>query len=91
MTFKSSFFQREENKISSFQDGSENPKLISDRDGVSSANQRRMRADPFETLLMNMGYEFRARGDDGDDDGGEDDDGEGGGGGGDEVMQCRQS
>ena len=71
-----------------FQDGSDNPRLIPDCESVSSANQRRMRADPFETLLMNMGYEFRSgRGEEGED---EEDDDEGGGGE-DEVMQCRQS
>ncbi len=28
-----------------------------DFDAVSSANQRRMRADPIETILMNIGYD----------------------------------
>jgi len=36
-------------------------RLVADHDDVAEANQRRMRADPFETLLMGMGYNVMAR------------------------------
>ena len=57
---------------------------------VSSANQRRMRADPFEALLLNMGMAFEAGGNRGDpgEDGGEGDEG---GDGDERGMQCRPS
>lgn len=34
-------------------------RFVEDSDGVAAANQRRMNADPFETLLINMGYDIQ--------------------------------
>lgn len=39
-----------------FQDGSKNDREVIDLDDAASANQKRMNADPFEVMLMNMGY-----------------------------------
>ena len=36
-------------------------RFVEDSDGVAAANQRRMNADPFETLLINMGYDIQGR------------------------------
>ncbi|CAG2057303.1 unnamed protein product [Timema podura] len=37
-------------------DGSKNDREVLDLDDAASANQKRMNADPFEVMLMNMGY-----------------------------------
>lgn len=76
-----------EQRLLLFQDGRENDRVISDLGSVTAANQRRMRADPFEALLLNMGMSL-----DGVDvgDGSEGEDG-GGGEGGDGGLQCRPS
>ncbi len=66
-----------------------NPRLLCDHHKVSSANQRRMRTDPFETLLMNMGMSIEnGEDDDNDDRGGGDGDGEDGD---QRGLQCRTS
>ena len=36
-------------------------RFVEDSDEVAAANQRRMNADPFETLLINMGYDIQGR------------------------------
>lgn len=38
------------------QDGSVNEREIQNLDDAASANQIRMNSDPFEIMLMNMGY-----------------------------------
>lgn len=38
------------------EDGSKNDREVIDLDDAASANQKRMNADPFEVMLMNMGY-----------------------------------
>merc|ERR1712142_1216714 len=38
------------------EDGEEDKRIVEDLDGAASSNQRRMNADPFETILLNMGY-----------------------------------
>lgn len=38
------------------EDGEQNKRIVEDLDGAASSNQRRMNADPFETILLNMGY-----------------------------------
>jgi len=38
------------------EDGKENARAVGDLEAAASSNQRRMNADPFETILMNMGY-----------------------------------
>ena len=38
------------------EDGEENKRTVEDLDGAATSNQRRMNADPFETILLNMGY-----------------------------------
>ncbi|GFG32356.1 hypothetical protein Cfor_10916 [Coptotermes formosanus] len=38
------------------EDGSKNDREVIDLDNAASANQKRMNADPFEVMLMNMGY-----------------------------------
>jgi WD and tetratricopeptide repeat-containing protein 1 len=54
-----------------FKDGSKNDREVIDLDDAASANQKRMNADPFEVMLMNMGYRITAvQGDEGE--GGED-------------------
>ena len=53
--------------------------LILPRDGAAGSNQRRMNADPFETILLNMGVPMRL---------GEEEEGEGGEEG---AVQCRPS
>lgn len=40
------------------QDGSVNEREIQNLDDAASANQIRMNSDPFELMLMNMGYRF---------------------------------
>jgi hypothetical protein len=37
------------------QDGTENTLEVKERDEVAQTNQRRMKADPFDVVLMNMG------------------------------------
>ena len=46
------------------EDGSANDRTVTDFDKTSSANQRRMNADPFESFLMDMGYRVRDMGGD---------------------------
>lgn len=41
------------------QDGRKNNRAVVDYDNAITANQRRMKADPFETILMDMGYRVR--------------------------------
>jgi len=41
------------------QDGRNNEHLVCDFDNTMMANQRRMNADPFETILIDMGYRVR--------------------------------
>lgn len=38
------------------QDGQENERIVKDVQDAASANQRRMNSNPFEVILMNMGY-----------------------------------
>ena len=38
------------------QSGFENERLVDDTEAVCTANQRRMKADPLEVMLLNMGY-----------------------------------
>jgi len=38
------------------EDGEENTRVVEDLEAAASSNQRRMNADPFETILLNMGY-----------------------------------
>merc|ERR1719245_1651046 len=40
-------------------DGGSMDRFVEDSDEVAAANQRRMNADPFETLLINMGYDIQ--------------------------------
>ncbi|XP_017752740.1 PREDICTED: WD and tetratricopeptide repeats protein 1 isoform X2 [Eufriesea mexicana] len=40
------------------EDGSINEREIQNLEGAASANQIRMKSDPFEVMLMNMGYRF---------------------------------
>ena len=47
-----------------FQDGEENDRLVTDSDQVTCDNQKRMNEDPFETLLMNIGYSSHGHDDD---------------------------
>merc|ERR1711990_645678 len=42
------------------EDGEENKRMVEDLDAVATSNQRRMNADPFETILLNMGYRINA-------------------------------
>jgi len=37
------------------EDGQENSRVVNDLEAAASSNQRRMNADPFETILLNMG------------------------------------
>ena len=37
------------------EDGQANSREVEDKDAAANNNQRRMNADPFETILMNMG------------------------------------
>jgi len=48
------------------EDGQENARAVGDLEAAASSNQRRMNADPFETILLNMGYRMNV-----DDDAGE--------------------
>lgn len=49
------------------EDGSKNDREVTDLDDAASANQKRMNADPFEVMLMNMGYRITSvQGDEGD-------------------------
>ncbi|XP_021913240.1 WD and tetratricopeptide repeats protein 1 [Zootermopsis nevadensis] len=67
------------------EDGSSNEREVIDLDDAASANQKRMNADPFEVMLMNMGYRITSV------------QGEEGEGGGDEgareapAINCRPS
>jgi len=58
-------------------DGQENSKVVNDLEAAASSNQRRMNADPFETILMNMGYRMNV-----DEEGGDANEG---------AVQCRPS
>ena len=40
------------------EDGQENTRAVGDLDAAASSNQSEMNADPFETILDNMGYRF---------------------------------
>lgn len=42
------------------EDGSKNEREVLNVDDAASANQKRMNADPFEVMLMNMGYRIAA-------------------------------
>ena len=44
------------------EDGRDNKRTVTDFDKTTSANQRRMNADPFESFLMDMGYRVRDMG-----------------------------
>jgi len=57
------------------ENGTENSRVVDDFDAVASSNQRRMNADPFETILRNMGVNV-------DEEMGEDNEG---------AVQCRPS
>jgi len=59
------------------EDGQENTRAVGDLDAAASSNQRRMNADPFETILLNMGYRMNV-----DDDAGDANEG---------AVQCRPS
>jgi len=59
------------------QDGRENFRAVADCEAVATSNQRRMNADPFETILLNMGYRMNT----------EDEEDEGG----ERAVQCRAS
>ena len=37
------------------EDGQANSREVEDKDAAANSNQRRMNADPFETILLNMG------------------------------------
>ena len=37
------------------EDGQANMREVEDKDAAANSNQRRMNADPFETILLNMG------------------------------------
>lgn len=50
------------------QDGSSNDRCITEPDTAATANQRRMKADPLEVMLMNMGYRITGISTDGSDD-----------------------
>jgi len=63
------------------ENGLANVRIVQDLDEAASSNQRRMNADPFETILMGMGYRINV---DDDDDGGEAENNEG-------SVQCRPS
>ena len=39
-----------------YQDGQKNERVVDNSDDAAAANQRRMKADPLETMLINMGY-----------------------------------
>lgn len=43
-----------------FQDGIENSRVVKEVGTVVRANQHRMAMDPFETLLINMGYQMQS-------------------------------
>lgn len=49
------------------QDGSSNERCITEPDSAATANQRRMKADPLEVMLMNMGYRITGISSDGSD------------------------
>ena len=38
------------------EDGGSNERRVEDAKDAATKNQRRMNADPFETILLNMGY-----------------------------------
>ena len=40
----------------------DNERVVTDFEKTTSANQRRMNADPFESFLMDMGYRVRDMG-----------------------------
>merc|ERR1719334_265378 len=61
------------------EDGRTNTREVEDRDEAAGNNQRRMNADPFETILLNMGVPIRRS---------EESEGEGGEEG---AVQCRPS
>jgi len=61
------------------EDGQTNTREVEDRDEAAGNNQRRMNADPFETILLNMGVPIRRS---------EESEGEGGEEG---AVQCRPS
>lgn len=64
-----------------------NDRAIFDFDSHTKSNQERMNADPFATMLRDMGIQFRPRGPGGGGgDGGSDDEEEP-----DQQVQCRQS
>ena len=65
-----------------------NDRAVSDFDSHTRSNQERMNADPFATMLRDMGIQFRPRGEPGDGGGGDgsDDEEEP-----DQQIQCRQS
>jgi len=60
------------------EDGQANSREVEDKDAAANNNQRRMNADPFETILMNMGVPMHLGGEE---------QGEGGEG----AVQCRPS
>jgi len=60
------------------EDGQANSREVEDKDAAANSNQRRMNADPFETILMNMGVPMNLGGEE---------QGEGGEG----AVQCRPS
>jgi len=60
------------------EDGQANSREVEDKDAAANNNQRRMNADPFETILMNMGVPMYPGGEE---------QGEGGEG----AVQCRPS
>lgn len=45
-----------------FQNGAVNDREIQNLDDAALANQYRMNSDPFELMLMNMGFRIPARG-----------------------------
>lgn len=47
----------------------ENTHEVRDRDTAASSNQRRMKADPFDVVLMNMSYQRVGGGDESAEDG----------------------
>lgn len=60
------------------EDGQANSREVKDKDAAANSNQRRMNADPFETILLNMGVPMHLGGEE---------QGEGGEG----AVQCRPS
>jgi len=50
------------------EDGKVNERIVDDWTDVASANQKRMNTNPFEMILMNMGYRVTPDDDPSDDD-----------------------